>query len=204
MAWDVPDRRRRGPTRQAPRRSPRTVWNTRLSRDVDPGTVPGVRVSSRSFYDLFPARRSDAGQDSLTAQESLLEELYIILNEEIGQALTTLTIPAGTSLLEATIHIVSTALTPMLSDERKARVLEVEAVGVSESLEARRRATMRMLAAAVDYPGIRKRAVRLHPARLDVLAATRRRRPDQSHHRRRDHRGPGPTRTHPGCSALVD
>lgn len=107
-------------------------------------------VSSRSFYDLFPARRSDAGQESLTAQESLLEELYIILNEEIGQALTTLTIPAGTSLLEATIHIVSTALMPMLSDERKARVLEVEAVGVSESLEARRRATMRMLAAAVD------------------------------------------------------
>lgn len=97
-------------------------------------------VSSRSFYQLFPAQ---------TAQESLLEQLYIVLNEEITEVLARLTIPADTNILDATVHIVSTALMPMLSDERKARVLEVEAVGVSESLEVRRRATMRLLAASV-------------------------------------------------------
>lgn len=113
-------------------------------------------VSSRSFYDLFPARRSGSVRESgsarvsITAQESLLEQLYAVLNEEIVEALTTLTIPAGASLVDATVHVVSTALMPMLRDERKARVLEVEAVGVNESLEARRRETMRMLAAAVD------------------------------------------------------
>ncbi|MBM6591412.1 TetR/AcrR family transcriptional regulator [Brevibacterium sp. RIT 803] len=107
-------------------------------------------VSSRSFYELFPARRSDAQQESLSAQESLLEQLYIVLNEEIGEAMTSLTIPAESDLLDTTVRIVSAALMPMLADERKARVLEIEAVGVNESLEARRRETMRMLAAAVD------------------------------------------------------
>ena len=100
-------------------------------------------VSSRSFYELFPA------QESISAQESLLEQLYIVLNEEITKALARLTIPADANILDATVHIVTTALMPMLSDERKARVLEVEAVGVSESLEERRRATMRLLAASV-------------------------------------------------------
>lgn len=108
------------------------------------------RVSSRSFYELFPARRSDAQQESLSAQESLLEQLYIILNEEISEAMATLTIPAESDLLDTIVRIVSAALMPMLGDERKARVLEVEAVGVNESLEARRRETMRMLAASVD------------------------------------------------------
>lgn len=107
-------------------------------------------VSSRSFYDLFPASRSGSVRESITAQESLLEQLYAVLNEEIVEALTTLRIPAEASLVDATVHVVSAALMPMLRDERKARVLEVEAVGVNESLEARRRETMRMLAAAVD------------------------------------------------------
>lgn len=46
--------------------------------------------------------------------------------------------------------MVSAALMPMLGDERKARVLEVESVGVSQSLEERRRATMRLLADSVE------------------------------------------------------
>lgn len=120
-------------------------------------------VSSRSFYDLFPASRSGSARESgsvresITAQESLLEQLYAILNKEIVDALTALTIPAGASLVEATVHVVSAALMPMLHDERKARVLEVEAVGVNESLETRRRETMRMLAAAVDAAFVRIR-----------------------------------------------
>lgn len=107
-------------------------------------------VSSRSFYELFPARGASSAQEALTAQEALLEQLYIVLNAEINEALATLTVPADASLLDTTVHVVSAALMPMLSDERKARVLEVEAVGVNDSLEARRRETMRMLAAAVD------------------------------------------------------
>lgn len=107
-------------------------------------------VSSRSFYELFPARGASSAQEALSAQESLLEQLYTILNEEITEALATLTIPANASLLDTTVHVVSAALMPMLGDERKARVLEVEAVGVNDSLETRRRETMRMLAAAVD------------------------------------------------------
>lgn len=106
-------------------------------------------VSSRSFYELFAARRSGSPRESMTAQESLLEQLYIVLNQEIVEALTTLTIPTGAGLLDATVHVVSAALMPMLGDERKARVLEVEVVGVNDALEARRRETMRMLAASV-------------------------------------------------------
>lgn len=118
-------------------------------------------VSSRSFYELFPARKAGptaedgTAPESLSAQESLLEQLYIVLNAEIGEAIATLTIPAAASLRDATVHVVSAALMPMLRDERKARVLEVEAVGVNESLEARRRETMRMLAAAVDSAFVR-------------------------------------------------
>lgn len=112
-------------------------------------------VSSRSFYELFPARGTGSASETLSAQESLLEHLYIDLNADISEALRTLTIPAATSLRDATVHIVSAALMPMLRDERKARVLEVEAVGVNESLEARRRKTMRMLAAAVDAAFVR-------------------------------------------------
>ncbi|MCF2570640.1 TetR/AcrR family transcriptional regulator [Brevibacterium sp. UCMA 11754] len=115
-------------------------------------------VSSRSFYELFPARRSGSARESITAQESLLEQLYIVLNEEIGEAMAALTIPAESDLLDTTVRIVSAALMPMLADERKARVLEVEAVGVNESLEARRRETMRMLAAAVDAAFTRVRS----------------------------------------------
>ena len=107
-------------------------------------------VSSRSFYELFPARGAGSGHEALTAQEMLLEQLFITLNEEITEALTTLTIPADAKLLDTTVHVVSAALMPMLSDERKARVLEVESVGVNGALEARRRETMRKLAAAVD------------------------------------------------------
>lgn len=95
-------------------------------------------VSSRSFYELF------------SAQEPLLERLYIVLNEEITAALAAISVPQGVTLLEAGVHIVSAALMPMLDDERKARVLEVESVGVSESLEERRRETMLLLAASVD------------------------------------------------------
>ncbi|UVI36820.1 TetR/AcrR family transcriptional regulator [Brevibacterium spongiae] len=95
-------------------------------------------VSSRSFYELFPT------------QESLLEELYIELNNEIITALDTLQLASTDTLFASTYRVVDTALAPMLDDERKARVLEVEVVGISESLENRRHLTMRLLAAAIS------------------------------------------------------
>lgn len=95
-------------------------------------------VSSRSFYELFPT------------QESLLEDLYIELNEEITTVLDEAQIPSDATLAEAARLIVGAALSPMLDDERKARVLEVEAVGICDSLEERRHQTMRLLAASVQ------------------------------------------------------
>ncbi|MDN6605825.1 TetR/AcrR family transcriptional regulator, partial [Brevibacterium sp.] len=41
-------------------------------------------VSSRSFYELFPARGASSSQEALSAQEALLEQLYIVLHAEIG------------------------------------------------------------------------------------------------------------------------
>jgi AcrR family transcriptional regulator len=94
-------------------------------------------VSSRSFYELF------------STQEDVLEQLYIDLNAEITTALAQPRVAEGSTLIDAASQIVSAALSPMLRDERKARVLEVESVGISESMEERRRSTMRLLAASV-------------------------------------------------------
>src|SRR5699024_1626438 len=94
-------------------------------------------VSSRSFYELF------------STQEDVLEQLYIELNAEITTALAQPRVAEGSTLIDAASQIVSAALSPMLRDERKARVLEVESVGISESMEERRRSTMRLLAASV-------------------------------------------------------
>lgn len=96
------------------------------------------KVSSRSFYELFEA------------QETLLEDLYDSLNEEISGQLLTWSPATGVSLIEATVHIVSAALKPMLDDERKARVLEIESVGINDAFELRRRETMRRLASSVN------------------------------------------------------
>ena len=94
-------------------------------------------VSSRSFYELF------------STQEDVLEQLYIELNAEITTALAQPRVAEGSTLFDAASQIVSAALSPMLRDERKARVLEVESVGISESMEERRRSTMRLIADSV-------------------------------------------------------
>lgn len=97
-----------------------------------------AHVSTRSFYELY------------AEQSSLLQELYQVLNAEVL---------AGFAASDANITqpmpyvvraLVAAALAPMLHDERKARVLEVEAVGVSDALERERRAAYREFAAAID------------------------------------------------------
>lgn len=97
-----------------------------------------AKVSTRSFYELY----SD--------QEELLERLYLDLNGEVLEAITDVVIGPASDAFTAARKLVAAALGPMLNDERKARVLEVEAVGVSEALERERRLTLRRLAAAVD------------------------------------------------------
>lgn len=97
-----------------------------------------AKVSTRSFYELY----SD--------QEQLLERLYHDLNGEVLQAITDISIDSSPDAFTAARTLVAAALGPMLHDERKARVLEVEAVGISEAFERERRLTFQRLAAAMD------------------------------------------------------
>src|SRR5699024_4342181 len=94
-------------------------------------------VSSRSFYELF------------STEEDVLEQLYIELNAEITTALAQPRVAEGSTLFDAASQIVSAALSPMLRYERKARVLGDELVGISESMEVRRRYTMHLIAESV-------------------------------------------------------
>lgn len=94
-------------------------------------------VSSRSFYELF------------ATQDALLDQLYEDLTTEIVQALSELSLDEKTSMFHAARQFVAAALGPVLGDERKLRVLEIEAVGASPVIEQKRRETMLTLANAV-------------------------------------------------------
>lgn len=97
-----------------------------------------AKVSSRSFYELYPQ------------QEQLLADLYRELNLEIMAGISDTRVEAGETLQSFVQAMVAKALTPMLSDDRKARVLEVESVGVSDELEQHRREAYRLFARAID------------------------------------------------------
>lgn len=97
-----------------------------------------AKVSTRSFYELY------------ADHEELLTRLYLDLNEELLATISGASGRLPRDLFTAVRALADAALGPMLADERKARVLEIEAVGVSEALEQQRRATIRRLAAAVD------------------------------------------------------
>ncbi|GAA1812702.1 TetR/AcrR family transcriptional regulator [Agromyces neolithicus] len=95
-------------------------------------------VSTRSFYELY------------SEQEELLAELYGELNAEVLAGFSDVRVDPTTGLIDSVRHIVAASLGPMLRDERKARVLEVESVGISESFELRRRGAYRTFASAID------------------------------------------------------
>ncbi|AIY00014.1 hypothetical protein ART_0415 [Arthrobacter sp. PAMC 25486] len=97
-----------------------------------------AKVSTRSFYELY------------ADHEELLTRLYLELNDEVLATINGGGIEHAPDLFTAVRSLVSAALGPMLADERKARVMEIEAVGVSAALEQQRRATIRRLAVAVD------------------------------------------------------
>ncbi|MGV8885021.1 MAG: TetR/AcrR family transcriptional regulator [Microbacteriaceae bacterium] len=97
-----------------------------------------AKVSTRSFYELY------------ASQEELLQALYLRLNAEVLAVITDVSIGDEPAVFSVVRGFVAAALEPMLLDERKARVLEVEAVGVCESLERERRMTFRRLAGAID------------------------------------------------------
>ena len=97
-----------------------------------------AKVSSRSFYELYPQ------------QEELLADLYRELNQEVMEGISHARVADGETLEHFVREMVAKALTPMLSDDRKARVLEVESVGISDELEQHRREAYRALARAID------------------------------------------------------
>ncbi len=97
-----------------------------------------AKVSTRSFYELY------------TDHEQLLTELYLDLNEEVLAAIADAGGTPGPDAFAAVQQLVAAALGPMLADERKARVMEVEVVGISAALEQQRRRTICRLADAVD------------------------------------------------------
>lgn len=105
-------------------------------------TVQGVcrlaKVSTRSFYEIY------------ADHEHLLESLCHDLNDEVLAAIAERAEAPAPDAFAATRRLVSAVLGPMLADDRKARVLQVEAVGVSEALEQERRRNFRRLGAAVD------------------------------------------------------
>lgn len=96
-------------------------------------------VSSRSFYELH------------NGLESLFAELYDLLNVEVIAGIVGVRAASGPQDLPAVVRAVVTgALTPMLRDERTYRVLEVEAVGVSDEIERQRRRTYQAIAATIQ------------------------------------------------------
>ncbi|WP_198165876.1 TetR/AcrR family transcriptional regulator [Agromyces laixinhei] len=95
-------------------------------------------VSSRSFYELYPD------------QEMLLTELYRALNDEVLSGISGAKVSATDELAASVRALLARSLEPMLRDGRKARVLEVESVGVSAELERQRRIAYRTFADAID------------------------------------------------------
>lgn len=105
-------------------------------------TVTGVcreaGVSTRSFYELFASR------------EELLASVYLGITGEIRERIGELTVPPGADLTEWVTLAVGTVVGPMLEDERKGLVAEVEVVGVSPRMEEVRRAANAEIADALD------------------------------------------------------
>ena len=117
------------------------------------GLCQEAGVSSRSFYELFEGR------------EALLEAVYVRATQEIVAGLAAVRMPddggsgpgpgsgpgSGPGAVDEVVRAgVRAAIGPMLADERLGRVVEIEAVGVSESLERRRRVTNLGIARAAD------------------------------------------------------
>jgi AcrR family transcriptional regulator len=109
------------------------------------GLCQEAGVSSRSFYELFEGR------------EALLEAVYVRATREIVAGLAAIRMPddggsgSGSGAVDEVVRAgVRAAIGPMLADERLGRVVEIEAVGVSESLERRRRVTNLGIARAAD------------------------------------------------------
>lgn len=89
-------------------------------------------VATRSFYELYGSL------------DAVIAVLYEQITDEIGQRMADTDL-SGVDALAIARRGIAAALQPVLDDERKARVIEIEAVGVSEELEARRAEVIRGL-----------------------------------------------------------
>lgn len=105
-------------------------------------TVAGLcrtaQVSTRSFYELFADR------------EELLAAVYRGITDEITERIGELRVEPGAAAATWVTAAVDSVVGPMLEDERKGIVAEVEVVGVSARLEEERRAAHAGIANALD------------------------------------------------------
>lgn len=94
-------------------------------------------VATRSFYELYGSL------------DAVVAELYEQITAEIAERMAVVDL-AGTDAVTIVRRGIAAALQPVLDDERKARVIEIEAVGVSEELEARRAEMIRGLGSLLE------------------------------------------------------
>ncbi len=96
------------------------------------GLCASAGVATRSFYDLFGSR------------EALLRAIYDEIIEAIARDMTAVFASDGQVRTQIRAAV-TTYLSPLLADERKGRLTQLEAVGVGE-LEAHRRVVIRRFA----------------------------------------------------------
>lgn len=94
-------------------------------------------VATRSFYELYGSL------------DAVIAVLYEQITDEIGQRMADMDL-SGVDARVIARRGIAAALQPVLDDERKARVIEIEAVGVSEELEARRAEVIRGLGSLLE------------------------------------------------------
>lgn len=97
-----------------------------------------AKVSTRSFYEIFSGR------------EELLAAVYLSITDEIRERMNALTVEPDADVTAWIAAAVDSAVGPMLEDERKGLVAEIEVVGVSPEVEEVRRAANTHIAAELD------------------------------------------------------
>jgi AcrR family transcriptional regulator len=113
----------------------------------------GTDGYARSSVQGVCARAGVRGRDfdeHFGGPEDLLEALYARIVGEVMDAVVAATADAPLTVEEQTRAGMRAFITTLLADERKARVVLIEAVGVSARLERRRRETIRAFASLAE------------------------------------------------------
>lgn len=86
-----------------------------------------ARVTTRHFYEQFKSR------------EALLAALFQKIVEEIGQQIARVLANESVDMTDRVSQAIRTGVTRLLEDERRARILCLETIGVSHDMEEERR-----------------------------------------------------------------